>query len=126
MVFEHFALNIAAVEKVVTWYTSNIGLKIESQQKEAPFMTFLSDSSGRVILELYHRPDQQITDFKQQHPLSFHVAFVSENAADDKARLMKAGATFVEEVSKQDGSLLIMLRDPWGLPLQLCQRRHKF
>lgn len=126
MVFEHFALNIASVDHVVNWYTTNIGLKIVSQQKVAPYMTFLSDTSGRVILELYHRSDEKITDFTKEHPLTFHVAFVSENAEEDKDRLMKAGATFVEEVRKEDGSILFMLRDPWGMPLQLCQRSRKF
>ncbi|MBT8183220.1 MAG: VOC family protein [Eudoraea sp.] len=126
MIFEHFALNLAAVNDVVEWYTTNIGLKIMSNQQEPPFMTFLGDSSGRVVLELYHRPDQKITDFKGQHPLTFHVAFVSEDARTDMERLMKAGATFEEEVNKEDGSVLIMLRDPWGIPLQLCQRNRKF
>ncbi len=126
MVFEHFALNIAAVDEVVDWYITHLGLEIVSRQQAPPFMTFLSDSSGRVILELYQRPDEAITDFKKQHPLTFHLAFVSENADKDKDRLLSSGATFVEEVRKDDGSVLHMLRDPWGMPLQLCQRRHKF
>lgn len=126
MVFEHFALNVYNIEEIVKWYTRNLGLKIVSEQKESPFMTFLADSSGRVIMELYYRPDEHITNFKTQHPLTFHVAFVSENAEQDKARLLEQGALFVEEVKKEDGSLLAMLRDPWGMPLQLCQRAQAF
>ena len=126
MVFEHFALNVHNIEEIVKWYTGNLGLKIVSEQKESPFMTFLADSSGRVIMELYYRPDEHITNFKTQHPLTFHVAFVSENAERDKARLLEQGALFVEEVKKEDGSLLVMLRDPWGMPLQLCQRAQAF
>jgi catechol-2,3-dioxygenase len=126
MVFEHFALNVYNIEEIVKWYTKNLGLSIVSEQKESPFMTFLADSSGRVIMELYYRPDEHITNFKTQHPLTFHVAFVSENAEQDKARLLEQGALFVEEVKKEDGSLLAMLRDPWGLPLQLCQRAQAF
>lgn len=126
MVFEHFALNVYNIEEIVKWYTRNLGLKIVSEQKESPFMTFLADSSGRVIMELYYRPDEHITNFKIQHPLTFHVAFVSENAEQDKARLLEQGALFVEEVKKEDGSLLAMLRDPWGMPLQLCQRAQAF
>jgi hypothetical protein len=105
---------------------ANLGLKVTSQQKEPPFMTFLADSTGRVFIELYHRPDEMITEFSKQHPLTFHVAFVSENAQEDRLRLEKQGARFVEEVNKEDGSHLIMLRDPWGMPLQLCQRAVKF
>ena len=67
-----------------------------------------------------------MTNFETQHPLTFHLAFVSENAQEDRERLEVEGATFVEEVRKKDRSHLIMLRDPWGMPLQLCQRTVKF
>ncbi len=126
MVFEHFALNVNNVSAVVKWYVLHLDLKIVSQQKELPFMTFLADSSDRVILELYQRPDELMTNFKRQHPLTFHLAFVSENAELDRERLEAQGALFVEEVRKEDGSHLVMLRDPWGMPLQLCQRTEKF
>ncbi len=126
MTFEHFALNVNNVSAVVKWYVSHVGLSVVSQQKQLPFMTFLADSSDRVILEIYHRSDEMMTNFETQHPLTFHLAFVSENAQGDRERLEIEGATFVEEVRKEDGSHLIMLRDPWGMPLQLCQRTVKF
>jgi hypothetical protein len=47
-----------------------------------------------------------------------HVAL---NVADLKA-LQQAGARQMDEVNLADGSLLLMLREPWGLLLQL--RRH--
>ena len=126
MVFEHLALNVNNVAAVVKWYVSHLQLKVVRQQKELPFMTFIADASGRVILELYQRPDALMTNFGRQHQLTFHVAFVSENAEKDSERLQEQGAIFVEEVRKEDGSHLVMLRDPWGMPLQLCQRSEKF
>lgn len=126
MVFEHLAINVNYIRKMKDWYVDNVGLKVVSEQREAPFMTFLEDSSGRVILELYHRPDEEITNFKTKHPLTFHMAFVSKNAEKDKIRLLAKGASFVEEIKKADGSHLVMLRDPWGLPLQLCHRATPF
>jgi glyoxylase I family protein len=126
MVFEHFALNVNNVSAVVKWYVLHMELKVVSQQKELPFMTFLADSSDRVILELYQRSDEMMTNFVTQHPLTFHLAFVSENAQFDRERLEVERASFIEEVRKEDGSHLIMLRDPWGMPLQLCQRAKKF
>lgn len=126
MIFEHFAINVNNVATVVKWYISHLQLKVVSQQKVAPFMTFLADSGGRVILELYQRPDAMMTNFTTQHQLTFHLAFVSENAQKDSDRLQAEGATFVEEVHKEDGSHLVMLRDPWGMPLQLCERAVKF
>ncbi|SHE37687.1 Catechol 2,3-dioxygenase [Arenibacter palladensis] len=126
MVFEHIALNVKNVEDIKDWYVANVGLKVVSEQSQAPFMTFLEDSTGRVILELYHRPEEEITNFKTKHPLSFHMAFVSQNAEKDKIRLLGKGASFVEEITKEDGSHLVMLRDPWGMPLQLCHRTKPF
>lgn len=126
MVFEHFAINVENVAERVRWNVENLGLVVVSEQIQPPFMTFLADSTNRVILELYHRPDETITKFDLQHPLTFHVAFVSENALEDSERLQQQGAFFFEEIKKADGSHLIMLRDPWGMPLQLCQRTVKF
>ncbi len=126
MIFEHFAINVNNVDAVVKWYVSHLGLKVVNQQKELPFMTFLADSSDRVIMELYQRADAMMTNFAIQHQLTFHVAFVSENAQKDSDRLQAEGATFIEEVYKEDGSHLVMLRDPWGMPLQLCERSQKF
>nr|WP_276169038.1 hypothetical protein [Zobellia alginiliquefaciens] len=53
------------------------------------------------------------------------MAFVSDDAKLDKERLIREGASLVEEV-KREGVHLVMLRDPWGMPLQLCQRANKF
>lgn len=126
MIFEHFAINGSHVAERVSWFVAHLGLTVVSEQQEPPFMTFLADASGRVVMELYHRPDAAITDFSLQHPLVFHVAFVSENAVADSLRLQQQGASFFEEIKKADGSHLVMLRDPWGLPIQLCQRAVKF
>jgi predicted enzyme related to lactoylglutathione lyase len=126
MTFEHFALNVVDINGVVNWYCTHLGLTIANQQKVSPFMTFLADSTDRVVIEFYKREDELAEDFSNRHPLTFHVAFVSENAEEDKQRLLKAGASFFEEIFKEDGSHLVMLRDPWGMPLQLCQRAEKF
>lgn len=126
MVFEHIALNVTNIKDIKDWYVANLGLRVVSEQTKAPFMTFFADTSGRVILELYHRPEEEITDFKTIHPLTFHLAFVSQNAVTDKLRLLDKGASFVEEITKEDGSHLVMLRDPWGMPLQLCRRAQPY
>lgn len=125
MVFEHFAINVSNPLAVRDWYCENLGLRVVWEMKEAPFMMFLADSTGRVVCEFYHRPEFAITDYSQQHQLTFHFAFESGNAISDKDRLLQKGASFVEEVKTDDGSHIIMLRDPWGLPLQLCQRNKK-
>ena len=71
-------------------------------------------------------PAAAVPDFAAAHPLCFHVALYSLDARADCARFLAAGATHVLDEPQPDGSLLIMLRDPWGIPLQLCQRAQPF
>lgn len=125
MIFEHFAINVKDPHAVRDWYCEHLGLQVVFEKPEPPYMMFLADSSGRVVCELYHRPDAPIMEFEAQHQLTFHIAFISEDAESDKQRLLQEGASLVEEVKLDNGSHLVMLRDPWGIPLQLCQRSVK-
>ena len=126
MKFEHYAINVEDSVGVADWYVANCGMKIELAQPVAPFMRFLSDSTGRVVIELYSNPSARIPDYGSQHPLEYHLAFSVEDVAAEKSRLMAAGCSFIEEVNPQPGTRLVMLRDPYGMPLQLCQRAKPF
>jgi glyoxylase I family protein len=122
MKIEHFALNVGEPGAIADWYAQNLGLKIVRKMEEAPFMHFLADDSGNTMIEIYNNSAGTVPDYGKMNPLLLHVAFVSENPNSDRQRLEKAGAVFVEEVLPGDGSQLIMMRDPWGLALQLCKR----
>jgi hypothetical protein len=50
------------------------------------------------------------------------VAFSSTGPDADAARLVDAGAVRIDHVRYDDGAYLVMLRDPWGLPIQLAHR----
>ncbi|MGJ5643073.1 VOC family protein [Formosa sp. S-31] len=123
--FEHFAINVKDPKAISDWYCQHLGMKKVLEKQEAPFMTFLADATNRVVVELYYQPSMPITDFNEQHQLTFHFAFESDDAEKDKNTLLVAGATFIEEQQPGPGTHLVMLRDPWGLPLQLCQRAQK-
>ena len=122
MKLEHFALNVEDPNAMTAWYNKNLGLKVVKQMAEAPYTTFLADDSGRVMIEIYCNPVDQVPPYRTMDPLLVHIAFVSERPAADKDRLVQAGATLVSETTMADGSELVMLRDPWGLALQLCRR----
>jgi glyoxylase I family protein len=122
MKFEHFAINVPDAAAHAQWYVANLGFKIVRQMTVAPFTHFLADETGRVVVELYSNPKATIPDYKALHPLNFHLAVVAADARADRARLEQSGATLFLEDPQADGSLLIMLRDPWNVPLQLCQR----
>jgi hypothetical protein len=55
-------------------------------------------------------------------PLELHLAFDSRDPDGDRDALVRAGATALSDDRLPDGSRLLMLRDPWGLALQLCAR----
>ena len=126
MKFEHFALNVPDSRAHARWLVAQLGLTVARQLDNPPYMHFLADETGRVIVELYSNPIATIPDYKTQHPLVFHLALVSTDTVADRARLEKAGATFFAEDALPDGSRLLMMRDPWGLPLQFCQRAKPF
>ncbi|WP_162053311.1 VOC family protein [Pontibacter pamirensis] len=122
MKLEHFALNVEAPVAMAAWYVEHLGLKIVKQVKEPPYMTFLADDSDRIMIEIYLNPADEVPPYREMNPLLVHLAFISEDPAHDKERLQKAGASVVSDQRLEDGSHLVMLRDPWGLALQLCRR----
>ncbi len=126
MKFEHFALNVPEAAAHAAWYVKHLGFTIARQRADAPFTHFLADETGRVVVELYSNPKSPFPDYAKQHPLSFHLAVVAADAKAERARLEKAGATLFLEEPQPDGTQLIMLRDPWNVPLQLCQRTTPF
>lgn len=119
---EHIAFNHRDPVAAADWYVRHLGLRIVSRQAESPWMIFLADDSGTTLFEIYNNPRDPAPDYFAQHPLRFHLAFVSADPAADRARLEAAGCSFFEEITTPSGSYIVMLRDPWGVPLQLCRR----
>ncbi len=122
MKLEHFALNVSDPVGMSKWYKENLGMTIVRQQTEAPFTHFIADNSGRIMIEIYCNPADEVPNYKNMDPLLVHLAFVSENPTADKQKLITAGATEESDTPFEDGTHLVMLRDPWGLSIQLCKR----
>ena len=122
MKFEHFALNVADPRAMADWYTEQLGLSVVRQMKESPYTTFLADSTGTIMLEIYNNPAAEVPKYSSMHPLLVHLAFVSEDPSYELERLQKHGASLVSEQHLEDGSHLLMMRDPWGLAIQFCKR----
>jgi glyoxylase I family protein len=124
--FEHIALNVPDAKNMAAWYVSHLGMTIAKSMGEEPYTHFLADGTGRVVMEIYTNKAAPIPDYGDIHPLNLHRAFAVTDADADKERLLAAGAKYVEEVRPADGSVLYMLRDPWGVPLQICRRTKPF
>jgi len=121
MKIEHVAFNVADPVAVAAWYCQHCGLRVVRHTPQPAQTHFLADADA-TVLEIYCNPPDQIPDYRKMNPLLFHLALASADAPADSERLIAAGAVFEEEVRPPDGSRLIMLRDPWGVPLQICQR----
>jgi glyoxylase I family protein len=122
MKFEHFALNVPDAVATAKWYVDHLGLRVARTRKDSPFTSFLADDTGRVIFEVYSNPAAPYPDYTAAHPLCFHVAFIADDPNSVRTKLVAAGATPAYEETLPDGSFLIMVRDPWGIPLQLVRR----
>ena len=119
---EHVACNVSDPAAMAAWYVEHLGMRIVRRNAAPPYIHFLADASERVVIEVYSNPVDPIPDYPAMHPLRFHVAFAAPDPDAAREALLAAGATFVNEQTLPDGSRLLMLRDPWGLPLQLCKR----
>jgi glyoxylase I family protein len=119
---EHFACNVSEPVAMAAWYVEHLGMRIVRGTTTPPHIHFLADANDRVVIEIYSNPADPIPDYASMHPLRFHLAFVADDPDGIRTALVAAGATFVDEQTLADGSRLVMLRDPWGLPLQLCRR----
>ena len=122
MKLEHVALNVPAPVEMADWYSRNLGLEMVRSNSEPPYAHFLRDSGGRMMFEIYSNSEADVPDYEAMNPLILHFAFVSESPADDRDRLLKAGATLVSDEQPDDASHIVMMRDPWGVPIQFCKR----
>jgi len=119
---EHVALNVSDPRAMAEWYVANLGMRGVRQVEGPPHTRFLVDSAGATVVELYENPEARIPDYLRMDPLELHLAFDSRDPDGDRDALVRAGATAVSDARLPDGSRLLMLRDPWGLALQLCAR----
>ncbi len=121
--FEHIALNVADPLKTAEWYRDNLGFIIVRQGGEPNYTTFVSDPNGKMMFEFFKNADYPFQNFNDWHFMSIHVAFNCSDIAAIKKKLFAAGAVLAEELKKTDsGDQVMMLRDPWGLPIQFVQR----
>jgi glyoxylase I family protein len=125
MKVEHVAFNVTHPVAMAEWYCKHCGFRIVKHVPELHQAYFLADESSMMI-EIYHNPAGPTLDLQTMKPLTLHLALVSAAPDAESKQLIAAGAVFVEEIKAPDGTHIIMLRDPWGLALQLCKRAASF
>jgi catechol 2,3-dioxygenase-like lactoylglutathione lyase family enzyme len=123
MKLEHVALQVPDALATARWYVEHLGLTVKMRGVEPPYGHFLADDGDTVMLEIYSFADVQTPHYKQQEPRQLHLAFVSKDLAADVKRLVEAGAQSVSGPERTPkGDEIAMLRDPWGVCIQLVRR----
>lgn len=122
MHFEHAGFNVPDPAAMAKWYVDYCDLRIVVANDASPQMHFVADITGRIIFELYANPLAPIPDYANQDPLVLHLAFAVDDMTATKEKLLAAGATEVSDATLPNGTRLVMLRDPWGIALQLTAR----
>ena len=125
---EHVAFVVSDPEAVAGWYCENLGMR--EVRRGGGGDIFISDASGRVILQL---EDARLlgagskggeAEYAGRDPRVLHLAFCVDDVAGVRQQLLDAGATpDADIVVTDDGDEMTTLRDPWGLPFQILKRR---
>jgi glyoxylase I family protein len=124
MNIEHVALQVPDPVKLADWYVAHLGMRVVRSSGAPAHMRFLADAAGKTVLEVYNNPKASVTDYRKLDPLHLHIAFAADDVAASRRRLLAAGCTAEGDVSLTDtGDTIAMLRDPWGLPVQLVKRK---
>jgi uncharacterized glyoxalase superfamily protein PhnB len=120
---EHFALNVAAPLAMVQWYTRNLQMKVKRQGGPPTHTTFIADVTGHIMLELFCNTNFPMLNLRQLHPMTLHLAIMTDDIAGTKRALLEVGAVVAEDIARiPTGDKVLMMRDPWGFALQFVQR----
>ena len=120
---EHVAINVEDPAAMAEWYCENLDMKIIRKGEPPANMRFISDAGGNMMLELYNNPPDEVPDYPSMNPLSLHIAFMVDDVKAITRKLIAAGATIAVDVNTTPaGDELVILRDPWGVPIQFLKR----
>lgn len=124
MKVEHTGLNVPMPAEMARWYAANLGMRIVRSSTGGTQTHFLADSAGGTMLEIYCNRSAPVPDYSAVDPLVLHICFTpDDDIAVVRDRLLAAGATALGELTTTgSGDRLAMLRDPWGVPIQLAKR----
>ncbi len=119
--FEHIAFNVPDMEAMADWYCTHMAmLKVRHDPGRK---LFLADHTKVVVFELYSNPDKPMIDLAATTSAAMHIAFVVDDIHASIEKLIAAGATVETPPADAAGDTLTMLRDPFGLALQLVERK---
>ncbi len=120
---EHIALNVPDPIAAAKWYCEHLGMKVMRIGPPPVNVHFISDSTGKIMFELYNNTSAPILEFGSLNPLSLHIAFMSDDLKAIRDLLIAAGAKVADDITTiPNGDQILMMSDPWGLSIQFVKR----
>ena len=117
MKIEHVAIDVPDPEAFKAWWCENLGFRLSSNPG------FIMDDTGVTGLEVYRTGETPAApDYAAMNSMTFHVAFVSDDVKADVDRLVAAAAKLEQLKLDSPAFHMAILRDPWGVAIQLCRR----
>ena len=116
---EHFAVNVADSKAKAQWYEDNLGFVL----LRSGGSIFIADSSKNMMFEFYTNTGAPLMQYDSISYMANHTAFVVGDMASARVVLLAAGAKLQTDIAKTASSdLVMMMRDPWGQPIQFVKR----
>jgi catechol 2,3-dioxygenase-like lactoylglutathione lyase family enzyme len=120
---EHFAQNVADPQSMTNWYFENLGMKVIRKGTPPTYTNFFADAGSNMMIEVFYNSEYPVLDMWKINHLSIHIAFLVEDVRAIRNGLLAVGATLVEDIKvNSGGDQILMLRDPWGVPIQFIKR----
>jgi catechol 2,3-dioxygenase-like lactoylglutathione lyase family enzyme len=124
MRIEHIGIQIEDPAAMGDWYVKHLGFVIKRSADAPVPVRFIADLGGQMMLEIYRNPKARMPDYRSLDPLLFHIAFTCDEVDKTIDRLVTAGAILYSDSEiTPGGDTIAFLRDPWGLPIQLVNRK---
>lgn len=122
---EHIAFNVVDPQRMTNWYFENLGMKIVREDTLSNYTSFSSHENKNMLVELFHNKTYPLLDTNTMNILAMHIAFTSNDLRTTRNALIAAGAVLVEDVrTSGDGDEILLLKDPWGVPIQFVKRNN--
>ncbi|MCX7797471.1 MAG: VOC family protein [Melioribacter sp.] len=123
VVFEHIGINVKDSRSAALWYVKNLNMKILRESESPNYSAFVADSALHMMIEFNYNKDFPTVSELNLNYDSFHLAFSVPNIQQIKEKLVSEGASILSDIRKTDsGDYVLVLKDPWGLPIQFVQR----
>lgn len=123
---EHMGFVVANPGAAAEWYCEHLGFHV-LRVGENGSVAFVQCPETGLILELIGEGEVEAAVKDLRHPLQVHLALRTDAFEAERDRLVAAGAEFAMHCETSDPDARVcVLKDPFGLYLQLAQRREAF